>query len=346
MAKFRMVHTEFWSDPKVIEEMTPEDKLFFLYLLTNSRTTQIGIYQITKKVMAFEIGFSTESANALMDRFINHHKLIKYNYETRELAIKNWGKYNFNKGGKPIEDCVKSELSDVKDLSLIKYVAAGIANEKIRTIYDTYYESLTARIPISGTSVEEKQESSNNAGLNDTSTIRTTIRGQEKEEEKEEEKDKEVEEEKDAPHGDSDTPPTPSESITFFQKNIGLTSAYVSEEILQWIDDVGDDLVLFALKRAVDQNKPTWAYAKAILKKWLQNNIRTVQQAQDEQERFSNQNQRKQNNSVSNKPAEIVPEWFQNKTVFIDPPPTTPEEAMDAAEMLRQFNEQKAKDKQ
>ncbi len=53
MAKYRMVHTEFWDDPKVVEELTPEDKFFFLYLLTNANTTQIGIYQITKKQMAF-----------------------------------------------------------------------------------------------------------------------------------------------------------------------------------------------------------------------------------------------------------------------------------------------------
>ena len=44
MAMFRKVHTEFWTDPKVLEEMTPEDKYFMLYLLTNPNTTQIGIY--------------------------------------------------------------------------------------------------------------------------------------------------------------------------------------------------------------------------------------------------------------------------------------------------------------
>ena len=65
MAKFRMVHTEFWNDPRVVEEMTPEDKYFFLYLLTNANTTQIGIYQITKKQMAFDTGHSIESINAL-----------------------------------------------------------------------------------------------------------------------------------------------------------------------------------------------------------------------------------------------------------------------------------------
>ena len=32
MAIYRPVHVTFWQDPKVIEEMTPEDKLFYLYL--------------------------------------------------------------------------------------------------------------------------------------------------------------------------------------------------------------------------------------------------------------------------------------------------------------------------
>lgn len=126
MARFRMVHTEFWDDPKVIEEMTPEDKYFFLYLLTNSNTTQIGIYQITKKQMAFDMGYSLESVNVLLERFINHHKIVRFSTESREIALKNWGRYNFNKGGKPIIDCVKSELKAVKDTSLIQYVGERI----------------------------------------------------------------------------------------------------------------------------------------------------------------------------------------------------------------------------
>ncbi len=70
MAKYRQVHTTFWQDPKVLEEMTPEDKYFYLYLLTNPNTTQIGVYQITKKQMAFDLGYSTESINSLLHRFI------------------------------------------------------------------------------------------------------------------------------------------------------------------------------------------------------------------------------------------------------------------------------------
>lgn len=86
MAKFRYVYTTFWNDPRVVEDMTAEDKYFFLYLLTNESTTQIGIYQIT-----FDMGYSMESAGALLQRFKDHHKIIKYNEETCEIAIKNWG---------------------------------------------------------------------------------------------------------------------------------------------------------------------------------------------------------------------------------------------------------------
>jgi hypothetical protein len=92
MAKFRMVQTDFWRNPNVSEEMSPEDKLFYLYLLTNPNTTQIGIYRITMKQMAYELGYSIESVQSLMDRFIKHYKVIRYNPETRELAIKCWGK--------------------------------------------------------------------------------------------------------------------------------------------------------------------------------------------------------------------------------------------------------------
>jgi phage gp36-like protein len=169
MAVYRQVHVSFWNDAKVVEEMTPEDKYFYLYLLTNPFTTQIGIYQITKKQMAFDMGYSVESINALVDRFEKHHKIIKYNNETREIALLNWGKYNFNRGGKPVEDCVKKELKGVKDTNLIALVAEKIGNKTIKALF------------------LQRLDDTSHDTLDDTSTIR----GQEKEEEeKEEEKEK------------------------------------------------------------------------------------------------------------------------------------------------------------
>lgn len=138
MAKFRQVYVDFWTDPRVLEEMTPEDRYFYLYLLTNPLTTQCGIYQITKKQMGFELGHSMESINSLVDRFENHHKLIKYNPETREIAVIKWGKYNLNKGGKPILDCVRAELEAVKDKSLIQLLAPNVPNESIAALFQQY----------------------------------------------------------------------------------------------------------------------------------------------------------------------------------------------------------------
>jgi len=140
MAKFRMVRTDFWKNPIVLEEMTPEDKYFYLYLLTNPHTTQIGIYKITQKQMAFDLGYSIESVHALMERFTLHHKLICYSPDTRELAIKNWGKYNLDKGGKPMMDCIYSELKDVEDLSLIQYVSEAIPKQEIRSLFESFCE--------------------------------------------------------------------------------------------------------------------------------------------------------------------------------------------------------------
>lgn len=136
MAIYRHVHVEFWKDPKVLEELTPEDKLFFIYLLTNPNTTQIGVYKITKKQIAFELGFSIESVNVLMDRFINNYGLIKYNNDTREICLKNWGKYNLNKLGKPMLDCVKSELKNVDDKSLLQFIKPSISKDEIVSLFD------------------------------------------------------------------------------------------------------------------------------------------------------------------------------------------------------------------
>lgn len=139
---FRLVYTEFWQDPKVMEEMTPEDKYFYLYLLTNPCTNMIGVYRIVKKQMAFDLGYSIESINSLMDRFINYHKLIKYNENTKELCIVHYGKYNLNRGGKPMLDCIKKDLSKIDDISLIEEIVIHIKHPAIKSFIEDYLSKL------------------------------------------------------------------------------------------------------------------------------------------------------------------------------------------------------------
>lgn len=280
-AKFRMVHTEFWNDPVVSEEMTPEDKYFFLYLLTNEHTTQIGIYGISKKQMAFETGYSIESITALMQRFLEHHKLIRYNDKTREIAIKNWGKYNFNKGGKPVLDCVRSELRHIKDIELIPYVADNIHNEPIKQIYDTWYDSLTNR---------------------------GTTRGQE--EEKEEEQEEEGEKE-------AATPSSPLPSVIdnsflkikqhFEQQVIFQQCNYKqAQELGNILDDYLDsDLIIEAMKTAVLRGVPRLNYINGILRGWQSDGITTITQLQAKEAKSNAGNQQPNATYSGRSPEEI-----------------------------------------
>lgn len=122
----RIVNTEFWSDDKVIELFSPEDKLFFLYLLTNPHTTLLGIYKINKKIMAFELGYSIDTISVLLDRFENKYEMIKYSNKTQEIAIRNYLKHSIIKGGKPIEDCLNRDINQVKDKTLLEYIYVNI----------------------------------------------------------------------------------------------------------------------------------------------------------------------------------------------------------------------------
>lgn len=119
MAIFRKVHVTFWRD-EFVEGLTPEQKFFYLYLLTNDRTTQCGIYEITIKQMCYDTGYNEETIKKLIIYFINTGKLI-YSEHTKEMALKNWGKYNDSTSPK-VRSCIEKELLKVKDRVLIEYI--------------------------------------------------------------------------------------------------------------------------------------------------------------------------------------------------------------------------------
>lgn len=118
----RIVNTDFWEDEKVLDSFSPEDKYFWLYLLTNPRTRQLGVYKLPIKIISFQMGYSEETVRVLLDRFERTYKIIRYNRETQEVAILNYLKWSIVRGGKPVEDCIKADMALVKDKSLITFV--------------------------------------------------------------------------------------------------------------------------------------------------------------------------------------------------------------------------------
>ena len=50
---------EFWSDDYILK-LNPQQKLVYLYIITNEKTTQCGIYEIPIIKATTELGLSAE----------------------------------------------------------------------------------------------------------------------------------------------------------------------------------------------------------------------------------------------------------------------------------------------
>jgi len=119
MAIFRKIHIQFWSDP-FVQTLSPEKKYFFLYLLTNEKTKQCGIYEISKRHISYDTGYTIDTVSILLEYFISENKIM-FSEATNEIAIKNWNKYNGNPSPK-VQKLVNQELEKIKNKKLIQYL--------------------------------------------------------------------------------------------------------------------------------------------------------------------------------------------------------------------------------
>ena len=162
----RIVDTSFWADNKV-DDFSPEDKYFMLYLLTNPFSTQLGIYEISIKQAAFQMGYSVDAFKVLIERFENQYGIIFFSKETSEIAIKNFLRHSIIKGGAPVRDCLVKEMRNVKDKELISKVFAHIKgmdtlNETVKNIIAEYEEK-------NGTIKYSNEKENENENENDVS---------------------------------------------------------------------------------------------------------------------------------------------------------------------------------
>ena len=128
---FRVIQQSLWTDEKVLDSYSCEDKYFWLYLLTNPQTNQLGIYKMPLKLAAFQLGYSKEQVLVLLDRFEKVLKQIKYNKEPQELAIGNFLYHSVITGGKPVISTIEKDISKVTDVELFDFVIDKLSNKTI-----------------------------------------------------------------------------------------------------------------------------------------------------------------------------------------------------------------------
>lgn len=106
MANYRPIHCKIWSDPQ-FEALSPEAKLLFFHLLTNSLRMSSGLYVITLRRMAQETGMAVDRVKqALGD--ICEAGMVKYDDAKSVVWIVNALKY--------IQDTPQMRKSVINDL--------------------------------------------------------------------------------------------------------------------------------------------------------------------------------------------------------------------------------------
>ena len=122
MARFRTIENGFWTDSKVVNDFTPDDRYIFLYLLTNPQTNQLGCYELPISKIAFDTGFGKTKITKIIKRLEEELKVIVYDEETNEVFIKNWYKFNWLNSDKTFI-CIKREFDLIKSEKLKEHIS-------------------------------------------------------------------------------------------------------------------------------------------------------------------------------------------------------------------------------
>ena len=299
MAVYRHIHIDYWQDGFVLD-LTPEEKYFYIYLMTNSKTSQCGIYELPKRIIETETGYNRETVDKLLNRFIDYKKIV-YCEETREVFLMNWIKHNKIVSPK-VKKCVYEELKKIKSMDMVNLFfkqceGYGYTLDKSEIKINMGMDRVSIPIP--------EVESNFEYGYGE----KEKEKQKEKKEEKEKQKEKEEEEE-----------------ITYsvgrfkklYEQNIGLVNGIVAEWLFEISELIDYELFKKAIEIATNRGKCNKGYVSGIIKQWLDNNIRSyddlkayeigVKNRRDEsgeysQYKYANTNER-ENEEYSRKPTD------------------------------------------
>ncbi|MCJ0932953.1 DnaD domain protein [Virgibacillus halodenitrificans] len=269
MARYRQIYIEFWQDGFVLD-LTPEEKYFYIYLMTNSKTTQCGIYELPKRIIETETGYNRETVEKLLQRFVEYGK-IAYHEPTKEIMILNWIKYNWINSVKVLS-LINKELNEVKNIEFIKLF--------IQNCKDYGYRIDTLSIPHLDEVEEKKQKPSNDGGSMpyqypmDSPSIDL---GEERELEREREEEREEEQEREQE--------VVQEVIQFWDDNgFGYNNIEGKTQLLSWLDDSQfpkpKEMILKAMNIACSSNKRYLKYVEGILRNWENESLLTVSEVE------------------------------------------------------------------
>lgn len=185
MEVFTRVERGYWQDEFILQ-LTPEQRYFYLYLISNNKVNTLGAYVFPMTMSTLELGYNRETVKKLLDHFVEAGKIM-YDETTNEVFLLNWPKRNWNKRTATLR-ALKKDVDALKSPVLREKISAMLSAfcGEEDAIDDTEEQKGT-----NGNNEEQKGTNRNNedmfAGIIDKREKKKENREREKEKEKEKE---------------------------------------------------------------------------------------------------------------------------------------------------------------
>ncbi|RDY26708.1 DnaD domain protein [Romboutsia weinsteinii] len=253
MAIYRQVHINYWQDGFVLD-LTPEEKYFYIYIMTNSKTSQCGIYELPKRIIETETGYNRETIEKLITRFEDYKKVI-YCKDTREIFIKNWIKHNKVVSPK-VKKCIEKEIRNIKSKDLL----------------DLFYKECNKYgYDIEKVDIDDRWQGADEVKDNDG--------GQDKK--PEQSQDRKLEQSREGDDISSQVTDNNKEEHNeklgkmskLYEANVGLINGVVGEWLIEVSESFDVELFKKAIEIATDNGKCNRGYINGILNTWRSNKV-------------------------------------------------------------------------
>lgn len=179
MEVFTRVERGYWQDEFILE-LTPEQRYFYLYLISNNKVNTLGAYVFPMTMSTLELGYNRETVKKLLDHFVEAGKIM-YDETTNEAFLLNWPKRNWTKRTATLR-ALKKDFDALK---------SPVLREKISVMLSAFYDGEEAiddteeQKGTNGNNEEQKGTNGNNkdmfAGIIDKREKKKENREKEKE---------------------------------------------------------------------------------------------------------------------------------------------------------------------
>jgi hypothetical protein len=148
---YRTIDTCIWDDPWV-SELEPLDKLLFVYLMTNRRSTPCGAFEITLKQISFETGLSQEQARRMLPKMAPK---VMWWGEHQIVWVRNFYKHQrANSNATTFAAAAAKKLQDfppaVRRVVIDEYPELTTEGDDLNTVGDTLPPPTSLPIPTVG----------------------------------------------------------------------------------------------------------------------------------------------------------------------------------------------------